>query len=290
MKSLELSFASVNSANYSKTVTVNILIPDSLNSDTGAMLFTHGWGGNRFQHLDKMEYSCDKYNMLCLATEYRMSGFDFDLINGRGSYRPYDASFLQVFDVLNSLREALQLFPQIDRHKIFHYGGSQGGQIAFLSTIFAPNTFAAVYSSSGMTWLSPNLRVQCGREFTDYELSVRSVIEHAANIKCPIFMEHGDADETVYYEEHAVALQNKLKEEEKIYTMKLYPGGSHSLQPTITKMDAFEYMIPKVMKVEKNPRIDDFRQKSKVEINCAGRKLSIDWGEASDSMQLFTWD
>ncbi|MDD3928019.1 MAG: hypothetical protein PHT33_15355 [bacterium] len=119
MKRYEISFASVNSESYPKTITVLTVEPDCLNSDTGVMLFTHGWGGNRFQHLDKMEYTADKFNLVCISAEYRQSGYDFDAISGLGSYRPYDASFYQVFDVLNSLRELLLLKPGINRKRIF---------------------------------------------------------------------------------------------------------------------------------------------------------------------------
>ncbi|MCK5843898.1 MAG: hypothetical protein KAG97_04265, partial [Victivallales bacterium] len=107
MKKREITFDSLNSESYSKPVAVFVLIPDQTDSETGAMLFTHGWGGNRFQHQDKMEYTVENSNVIALSVEYRMSGFDFNPLTGHGSYRPYDASFLQVFDVLNGLRVVL---------------------------------------------------------------------------------------------------------------------------------------------------------------------------------------
>ncbi|MCK4981788.1 MAG: acetylxylan esterase, partial [Victivallaceae bacterium] len=154
MKKYEIVFQSVNSETYSKPLTALVLEPDLVNNETGAMLFTHGWGGNRFQHLDKMEYALDKYNLICVSVEYRQSGFDFDPVKGQGSYRPYDGSFYQVFDVLNGFRTVLELNNNINRKRLYHYGGSQGGHISLLSSIFAPDTFVFTYASSPIVHLT----------------------------------------------------------------------------------------------------------------------------------------
>ena len=59
MRKFELTFDTLNSTDYAKQIPVFVLVPDDMNSETGAMLFTHGWGGNRFQHQDKMEWAVE---------------------------------------------------------------------------------------------------------------------------------------------------------------------------------------------------------------------------------------
>ena len=48
MRKYEFVFDSVNTEIYPKPITVFSLIPDKINSNLGIMLFTHGWGGNRY--------------------------------------------------------------------------------------------------------------------------------------------------------------------------------------------------------------------------------------------------
>jgi predicted esterase len=288
MREYEFIFNSVNSESYSKPITVLILEPDNVNKNTGAMLFTHGWGGNRFQHQDKMEYAVDKHNLVCISTEYRQSGFDFDPVKGQGAYLPYDASFYQVFDVLNSLRETIKFYPDINRKRLFHYGGSQGGHIALLSSIFAPDTFAFVYASCALAELDENISKWTGRNFTDYEFSIRNILQQAEHIKCPLILEHGTADETVPCS-HANRLESKLKKLGKSFDMQYYEGGSHSLMPTISKIDAFTQRAPKSMDKAMNNTTDDFLAQNIISIDCGSKKLVIDWSEKSDSVNLFKW-
>lgn len=288
MKKYELVVASVNSEVYAKPITVLVIEPDNKDTNTGAMLFTHGWGGNRFQHQDKMEYSADRFNLVCVSVEYRQSGYDFNPVTGAGAYLPYDASFYQVFDVLNGFREILRLNPEIDRERLFHYGGSQGGHIALLSAIFAPDTFATVYSSCALVELSEAIRPWAGREFASHELSIRSVVEHADMIKTPLIMEHGTADATVPHA-HAEKLEAKLKALNKPFKITYYEGGGHSLEPAISKLEAFKQNAPDAISTQRNKLQDDFAAQSKISINCGSKSLLIDWTESPDSVNLFKW-
>ncbi len=288
MKQFEIVFNSVNSETYPKPISVLIIRPDCINDNTGVMLFTHGWGGNRFQHRDKMEYTADEFNIVCVSVEYRMSGYDFNPVTGLGAYLPYDASFYQVFDVLNGLRFVLGMFPQINRKRIFHYGGSQGGCIALLSAIYVPNTFAFVYASSAISYFDDVHIGWSGREFADYELSIRSPVEHTDMIKCPIFLEHGTNDKTVPHN-HTEKLVAKLKEQNKDVVVRYYEGGGHSLEPTITKLEAFKVMAPGPMRTLMNETEDDFSAGRVIEIPCGAKSLVIDWSKAADDIDLFVW-
>ncbi|MBO7091166.1 MAG: alpha/beta fold hydrolase, partial [Victivallales bacterium] len=172
MQKFELSFDSIGcNETYTKEITILVVAPDKFDDKTGAMLFCHGWGGNRFQHQEFMKAVADKFNLLCLSPEYRMSGFDYAPRGGYGWFKPYDLSFYQTFDALLALRFILRLHTNLNHKRIFVYGGSQGGHIALLSAIYAPNTFAAVYSSSAMVCVpnQPNLAEATGRFFTDAE-------------------------------------------------------------------------------------------------------------------------
>ncbi len=286
----EIVLPSVNALLYPKPITTLVMAPDDIRPTTGVMVFSHGWGWSRLRFADLMAEVVEKHGLLCLASEYRQSGLDFDPVKGVGYSVPYDASFLQVFDVLNSLRQILALYPQLNRQRIFHYGVSQGGHIALLSAIFAPQTFTAVYSSSGMTWLDPPKIAFCGRFFSAEELSVRDVCEHAEMIQCPLFLEHGTADENVNCEQHAGRLERRLQALQKPHTIKYYAGGSHSLAPAISKNAAFEAMLPALLATPDRSSTDDFLAGSRVVLNCANRKLHLDWRKAAGSLELFSWE
>ena len=288
MKTFELIFNSVNSEAYSKPITVLVIQPNVINDNTGVMLFTHGWGGNRFQHQDKMEYTADEFNLVCISVEFRQSGYDFNSVTGLGAYLPYDASFYQVFDVLNGMRFILSTMPQLNKKRLFHYGGSQGGCIAVMGAIFAPDTFAFVYASCAISFFDKTHQKWAGREFLDYEINIRSSLNHARMIKCPIFMEHGTADETVPHI-HTQKLEKKLQKFKKNVTVKYYEGGAHSLEPAITKLEAFKAMAPEPMRQMINNCDDDFSVGRKIEISCGKKVLAIDWSKPTDSIDLFEW-
>ncbi|MFA5866242.1 MAG: prolyl oligopeptidase family serine peptidase [Phycisphaerae bacterium] len=289
MRKYEITFQSVNDIFYSKPITVLVAEPDKIGPNTGAMLLSHGWGGNRYELPGFSEFSCDQFNLICLCAEYRQSGFDFDSVRGLGFDKPYDAGFYQVFDVLNALRTVLDLYPMINRGRLFHYGGSQGGYIALLSSIFAPQTFAFVYAASAITFLGPKYQNWAGREFAPYELSIRNVIEHADRIQCPLFLEHGTVDIDVPVD-HTRLLAEKLSSLGKSFTVKYHEGGGHSLQPVTTRVDAFKATAPDYLKTQVRAGKDDFAAGTVVSIPCADRTLRIDWSKPKDSMDLFAWE
>ncbi|MBN1347924.1 prolyl oligopeptidase family serine peptidase [candidate division KSB1 bacterium] len=289
MHGFEITFRSLNSEPYAKPITALVLEPEYLSPNTGVMLVTHGWSGNRFQNQDKMEYVVERFDLICISVEFRQSGYDFDPITGLGSYRPYDASFLQVFDVLNALREVLILRPEVNRMRLFHYGGSQGGHIALLSAIFAPHTFAFVYASSPLTHLDEKFRLNAGREFAGYECAARDAFAHADRIQCPVFIEHGTNDSVVDFERHTRAFVEKLLSLKKPVTHKYYPGGGHQLEPVASRLEAFKSMGSEPLQTLVREEVDDFEAAHKIEIPCADRVLQIDWSQKSDSINLFTW-
>ena len=292
MKKFELSFDSIGcNETYTKEITILVVAPDKFDDKTGAMLFCHGWGGNRFQHQEFMKAVADKFNLLCLSPEYRMSGFDYAPRGGYGWFKPYDLSFYQTFDALLALRFILQLHTNLNHKRIFVYGGSQGGHIALLSAIYAPNTFAAVYSSSAMVCVpnQPNLAEATGRFFTDAECKVRSVPYLIDRLDTPLFMEHGTGDETVDHALNTAVVEALMKERGKPCEVVYYEGARHDLSPVITKLDAFMRMAPKFLSSYENQRVDDFTAASQITIPCGDKTLSIDWARDSHDPKLLSW-
>ena len=286
MNEYEFSFQSINTEKYAKPITSLCMIPEKTEEDPGIMLFTHGWGVHRFQHKDKMEFVCERNNLICLATEYRQSGFDFNPEKGSGYAVPYDTSFYQVFDVLNALRTLLGLHAVVNRKRIYHYGTSQGGHIALLSGIFAPRTFASIYASSPMTHIDAQKAGLAGRTFGEWELLIRDVGAHAGMIRCPIYLEHGTADESVSRTAHTGSLVSELAAHNKEYTVRYYENGGHDLQPATDKLTAFISMLSEGFLDQENEFPDDFISGSKVIIPCGSKTLEIDWSKLSEDHEL----
>ncbi len=290
MRQYEVTYASLNSEYYTKRITALVMEPDVLDAETGVMLFSHGWSGNRFQHQDKMQYAVEAFNLVCLCVEFRQSGYDFDPVLGLGSMAPYDLSFFQLFDVLNGLRHILDIKPSINRQRVFHYGGSQGGHLALLSAIYAPHTFAFVYAASPMTHVPVDMMPETGRSFAPYELAARDVSLHAECIQCPVFLEHGTADAVVNCEAHSRALESRLQALGKPVHAHYYEGGGHALEPVITRLETFKKVAPNPLRMLRLHEPDDFARGSVIELNCVDRILRIDWSEPLTSMHLISWE
>jgi predicted esterase len=289
MREFELTFKSVNRDGCPKPITALVIAPNKIDSQTGIMMFTHGMGGCRFGPRPLMEFTADEFNLICVSTEFRQSGYDFDPVGGAGICFPYDGSFYQVFDVLNALRETMKLYPEIDKERLFYYGGSQGAHIGLISSFFAPDTFAFVYGSCPPVRIDDNMIEWMGRQFTDWERSARNVLEHAEFIKCHLLLQHGTEDEVVPLC-HTQEFAARLDELGKQYTVKYYEGGSHSLEPVSTALDAFKLMAPEPMRTMRNTRTDDFTAGNTVKVPCGTRTLVIDWSKPGESAELFRWE
>lgn len=284
MKKFEFQFDSIGCMEgTTKKITVLAIAPDKIDENTGAMLFCHGWGPNRFQMLDAMQATADKYNLFCISPEYRMSGYDYDPFGGSGWYRPYDYSFYQEFDELLAFRFLLDNHKELNRKRLFAHGVSQGGHLVLLASIFAPNTFAAIYSSSALTCVvdydGPCGKEFYGRTFSEAEKNVRNVQYLVDYINTPLFMEHGTADEVVPHNEHTVIVEKLLKERNKPCEVIYYADGNHQLAPTITRIDAYNHMVAKFIDSYTNSRTDDFTAGSKIVIPCGEKTLSINWSK-----------
>jgi len=290
MRRYEFTYQSLNSEAYSKPIRVLVMAPDRVGDNTGAMLFSHGWGGNRFQYERAMLYTVERFDLVCVSVEYRQSGFDFDAATGRGALRPYDASHYQVVDVLNGLRAALAREPGVNRHRLFTYGGSQGGHITLLNTIFAPHTFAFTYAACPVTHLDERFQGTAGRAFAPHELAARSILVMANRIRCPVYLEHGTADESVPHTTHMVPLVERLEATGVLAKITYYEGGGHMLAPVTTRYDTFLETAPEPMRTLTNEAEDDFSAQRRIEIPCGEKTLVIDWARPTDDADLLHWE
>ena len=195
-----------------------------------------------------------------------------------------------MFDVLNGLRTVLGVHRQINRRRLFSYGGSQGGHIALLGAIFAPNTFGFVYGASPLVHLNEEpQRSWAGRGFAPWELSVRDVAAHADAIKCPVVLEHGTADDLLSCEAHTRRLAEKLTSLGRNVKVTYYEGGGHGLGPVTDRLETFKQTAPEYLRKATTEGWDDFLEGRAVEIACGERRLVIDWGRDCDSVDLFAW-
>lgn len=288
MQSFDIIYETCDYPDNPTRLTAGVTAPDRVTPDTGVLLCTHGWGGSRLRVQNIMEYAPDVLDVVCVGVEYRQSGFAFDPARGDGFDRPYDASFHQVFDVLNGLRKALSLYPMADRRRMFHYGSSQGGHIGLLSGIFAPSTFALLYAACPIVFLAPTYQVWADRTFADFELAARDALAMADRIRCPVHIDHGTADEIVPCDEHGRAMARKLESLGTPVTATWYEGGDHGLEPASTRLDAFKAAAGP-LRTRRNDVDDDFAQQSVIEIPCADRILRIDWSRPMNDPELYQW-
>lgn len=290
MHRYDITFPSANSKDYAKSVTALVVEPPHVGEGTGVLLVSHGWGGNRRDYLPTMEYAAAELGLLCASVEFRGSGYDFDQVTGRGSVLPYDVSFYQLFDVLGGLRAVLDLHPGVDRRRIFHYGGSQGGHLALLSAVYAPHTFALVYATSPLVRLDALRASWAGRTFAPWELAARDVVEHASQIRCPVVLEHGTADVLLSWDTQTRVLEERLRGLGRPVDAAYVEGGGHGLEPVTTRLDCFKERMPARVRSLRSEGDDDFSRGSTVRIGCAGRTLRVDWSRPQESVDLFVWE
>jgi predicted esterase len=288
MRRYDISYLSVNTKDCPKRITATVFEPEKVGPNTGAMLFTHGWGNSRRRGLPKMEHVCELYDLVCITVEYRQSGFDHDMERGTGWDCPYDFSFYQLFDVMNGLRQVLSLRTGLNARRLFHYGGSQGGHVALLSAVLAPQTFAAVYASCPITFVQESFLGWAGRELLPHETVYRDVSAHAERIVCPVYLEHGTNDLEVPHV-HSQRLEARMKALGKQVEARYYEGGGHQLEPVTTRLACLKERAGKFLPGMVNGGRPEILVGGVVELDCGGRKLVVDWGKDCADVGLVGW-
>lgn len=276
MHEYDLSFLSAGTA-FAKPIICRVVAPDVLDARTGAMLFLHGWGGNRFQYQDMMRDFVPRYNVVGIAPEYRQSGYDADPVAGHGTVIPYDFSHFQVIDSLGSLLTVLKAVPGLNKRRLHVFGGSQGSHIAGLCTVFAPNTFALTICACGICYPTPERFENSGRLPTPDDEAVRNLVRFAHTIRNKVVLMHGTADELVP-DEQTRTFEHALRAAGVDVAAKYIEGGNHGLGPVTTRQAVVEEMAHADLLAAETDGQTDFDTGSRVVLECVERNFTLDWG------------
>ena len=261
-----------------KEIPVLTIRPESITGNTGLMLVLHGLGNNRSQYRELMLDFSERYNVVCMAPEYRDSGWDASE-EGKGIRQPYDFSHLQVMDALAAFRAVSSEYPEGNVRRAFVWGGSQGGHIAMLATAFAPHTFAVTVDACGIVYPDPaKERWQlAGLSKEDRaEWEIRDARHFVDRIRNKVFLFHGDADEAVDIRqsyELKDALEQAGKEVEAHYT----EGGDHFLKPVTTRTEQTIRYASQDLNARSIVGENDFERGSVFTFPCTGRTAQVDF-------------
>ena len=202
---------------------------------TGFMLLIHGWGndGSTAYAGDSMQFA-DEFDLVVTRVEFRQCGREARNPAPDTTYDvPYDFSKLQAIDCLRAAYATLARYPQIDRSRLYLWGGSQGGHLCAQCLIFAPHLWALGVLTCGvyipMTYeqkvaqgfsmdvsTTPNggfIESACGPgpAFSPAEEDIRNPYRNAALMPegVPIILLHGTHDDIVDIK-HSVFLYARL--------------------------------------------------------------------------------
>ena len=202
---------------------------------TGLMLLIHGWGndGSAAYAEDSVHFA-DQFDLVVTRIEFRQSGREAKSPTPGKPYDiPYDFSKLQTIDCLRAALATLARYPQIDRERLYLWGGSQGGHLGAQCLIFAPHLWALAVLTCGVylpttfaetqaLGFGMDLRAtpgcgfaECalgmGKTFDPAEEDIRSPVRNAALMPegVPIVLIHGTRDEIVDIK-HSVFLYARL--------------------------------------------------------------------------------
>ncbi len=219
-----------------KQLVAAVAAPPRPDAETGALLWLHGWGGNRFQYEAIVPEFAERFNFYVIAPEWRGCGLDCDPVTGAGICKPYDFSHLQVVDALNALREARAKY-RFDDRRLFAWGGGQGGHIAALVAAYAPETFAAVTNVAGFSYVDAAREIQLGWTLAPRDFEVRDARRFAGQIRSKVWLIHGELDASVPIE-HAYSLEKALKSAGVRVQTKFIAGAAHMLDPITDRRQA----------------------------------------------------
>jgi dipeptidyl-peptidase-4 len=129
--------------------------------------------------------------------------------------------------------EYLRSLPYVDPARIGIFGWSYGGYMTLMCLLRAPDHFAAGVAGAPVTdWALYDTH------YTERYLSTpranpegyksANVLEYAANLRRPLLLVHGMADDNVLFA-HSTALMKRLQDLQKPFDLMTYPGGKHGL-------------------------------------------------------------
>ncbi len=143
-------------------------------------------------------------------------------------------------DQIAGLKALGKRFPEMDLDRVGVYGWSFGGYLSALAVLKAPDVFkAAVAGAPVVDWLDYDTHYTeryLGLPETDAEAyKEASLLTYAADLKRPLLLVHGTADDNVYFR-HTLKLTNALFRAGKDFELLPLAGMTHMTpDPVVTE-------------------------------------------------------
>jgi dipeptidyl-peptidase-4 len=141
---------------------------------------------------------------------------------------------------IDGLKALGKKFPELDLDRVGIYGWSFGGYMSALAVLKAPDVYkAAVAGAPVVDWLDYDTH------YTERYLGLpdkdeaaykeASLLTYAADLKRPLFLVHGTADDNVFFR-HTLKLTNALFRAGKDFDLLPLPGMTHMTpDPVVTE-------------------------------------------------------
>ena len=152
----------------------------------------------------------------------------------------------EVADQLLGL-EHLRSLPWVDPERIAVFGHSYGGYMALMCLATAPDAFAAGVAVAPVTdWRLYDThyteRYLGKPQENDAGYEASSPLPHVANIRAPLLLMHGMADDNVLFT-HSTRLMKALQDAGVPFDLMTYPGAKHSMQERAVATHRFETLL-----------------------------------------------
>ena len=191
-----------------------------------AQVVTNSWGGNRgllMQHWVDQGYVV--FSIDNRGSNYRGKAFEDPIYKRMG--------FIEVEDQVAGV-EFLRTLPYVDADRIGVYGHSYGGYMTLMSMFKAGDHFAAGVSGAPVTdWRLYDTHYTeryMGNPVTDDDAyTASSVFPYAKDLKGPLLIYHGMADDNVLFT-HSTMLYKHLQDLAIPFETMDYPGKKHSIR------------------------------------------------------------
>jgi dipeptidyl-peptidase 4 len=147
---------------------------------------------------------------------------------------------LPLEDQVAGLKALGMRFPEMDLDRVGVYGWSFGGYLSALAVLKAPDVYkAAVAGAPVVDWMdydSHYTERYLGLPETDAEAyKEASLLTYAADLKRPLLLVHGTADDNVYFR-HTLKLTNALFRAGKDFDLLPLAGMTHMTpDPVVTE-------------------------------------------------------
>lgn len=127
----------------------------------------------------------------------------------------------------------LKTLPYVDPARIGVFGWSYGGYMALMCMMQAPDAFSAGVAGAPVTdWKLYDThyteRYMSTPQANPLGYTQSSVMQHAANLRGPLLIMHGMADDNVLFT-NSTTLFKKLQDLDKPFDLMTYPGSKHGL-------------------------------------------------------------